>query len=214
MSDGAFEPEKYQDEYRLRVLAMIDEKVKGREITAAAQPVTKPEAVIDLMEALRQSMKKVAEKSRRRAAEGAKEGRIKDRNVFSPGQDQNPPTEGGNMNGVALLSFYVFFTSSGVYRGDIAPALTALAASTRDTPTASDQAENEADRELTQQVRQAITRDGAVSTSAKNVTIVSRDGNVTLRGIVKSLSEKQIIAEKAKQVSGVKNLDNQITVKK
>jgi osmotically-inducible protein OsmY len=46
------------------------------------------------------------------------------------------------------------------------------------------------------------------------VTIVSRDGNVTLRGTVKSLSEKQIIAEKAKQVSGVKNLDNQITVKK
>src|SRR5919106_1680194 len=62
MSDGAFEPEKYQDEYRLRVLAMIDEKVKGREITAAAQPVAKPGAMIDLMEALRQSMKKVAEK--------------------------------------------------------------------------------------------------------------------------------------------------------
>ena len=62
MSDGAFEPDKYEDEDRLRVLAMIDEKVKGREITAAAQPVTKPEAVIDLMEALRQSMKNVAEK--------------------------------------------------------------------------------------------------------------------------------------------------------
>jgi DNA end-binding protein Ku len=29
MSDGAFEPDKYQDDYRLRVLAMIDEKVKG-----------------------------------------------------------------------------------------------------------------------------------------------------------------------------------------
>jgi DNA end-binding protein Ku len=62
MSDGAFEPEKYQDEYRIRVLAMIDEKVKGHEITAAPQPVAKPGPLIDLMEALRQSMKKVPEK--------------------------------------------------------------------------------------------------------------------------------------------------------
>jgi hypothetical protein len=58
MSDGAFEPEKYQDDHRLRVLARIDEKVKGREITAAPQPVAKPGPVIDLMEALRESMKK------------------------------------------------------------------------------------------------------------------------------------------------------------
>src|ERR671919_1054970 len=62
MSDGAFESDKYQDEYRLRLLAMIDEKVKGHEITAAPQPVAKPGPVIDLMEALRQSMKKVPEK--------------------------------------------------------------------------------------------------------------------------------------------------------
>jgi non-homologous end joining protein Ku len=41
---------------------MIDDKVKGREITAAPQPVAKPGPVIDLMEALRQSMKKVPEK--------------------------------------------------------------------------------------------------------------------------------------------------------
>ena len=62
MSDGAFEPEKYQDDHRLRVLARIDEKVKGREITAAPQPVAKPGPVIDLMEALRESMKKASEK--------------------------------------------------------------------------------------------------------------------------------------------------------
>jgi DNA end-binding protein Ku len=62
MSDGGFEPEQYQDEYRLRVLAMIDEKVKGREITVPPQPAAKPGPLIDLMEALRQSMKKVPEK--------------------------------------------------------------------------------------------------------------------------------------------------------
>jgi DNA end-binding protein Ku len=65
MSDGGFELEKYQDGYRLRVLAMIDKKVKGREITAAPQPAAKPGPVIDLMEALRQSMKKFPRKKLR-----------------------------------------------------------------------------------------------------------------------------------------------------
>jgi non-homologous end joining protein Ku len=41
---------------------MIDEKVKGHEITAAPKTAAKAGPVIDLMEALRQSMKKVPEK--------------------------------------------------------------------------------------------------------------------------------------------------------
>jgi DNA end-binding protein Ku len=65
MSNGGFEPEKYKDEYRLRVLAMIDEKMKGHEITTAPQPAHKPGPVIDLMEALKQSMKKVPERKTR-----------------------------------------------------------------------------------------------------------------------------------------------------
>ena len=84
---------------------------------------------------------------------------------------------------------------------------------TEKTPTASDQSENEADRKITQQIRQAVTKDDSLSTSAQNVTIVTRDGKVTLRGTVKSDSEKQKIAEKANQASGVKTVDNLITVK-
>src|SRR5947207_8523069 len=61
MSSDKFEPEKYRDEYRLRVLAMIDAKIKGRQIVAT--PITrKPGPVIDLMEALKRSMRKVPEK--------------------------------------------------------------------------------------------------------------------------------------------------------
>jgi hypothetical protein len=37
MSDE-FDPEKYRDEYRIRVLAMLKEKSKGREITVAPAP--------------------------------------------------------------------------------------------------------------------------------------------------------------------------------
>ena len=63
MSTDKFEPEQYRDEYRLRILAVIDEKVKtGKEITTSPQPARKPGPVIDLMEALKQSMRKVPEK--------------------------------------------------------------------------------------------------------------------------------------------------------
>jgi osmotically-inducible protein OsmY len=79
-------------------------------------------------------------------------------------------------------------------------------------PTASDQLENEADRNLTQQIRQRVVEDGSLSTSAHNVTIVSQNGNVTLRGNVKDESEKEKIAATAKQVAGVNKVDNQLTV--
>ena len=61
MSTDKFEPEKYRDEYRLRVLAMVDAKIKGRQIVAT--PITRtPGPVIDLMEALKRSMSKVPER--------------------------------------------------------------------------------------------------------------------------------------------------------
>lgn len=81
-----------------------------------------------------------------------------------------------------------------------------------ETKTPGDQAENEADRTITQNVRQAITSDDSLSTSAQNVKIISNDGNVTLRGPVKSEQEKKEIEAKAKQVAGVKRVDNQLEV--
>jgi DNA end-binding protein Ku len=59
MSNDEFEPEKYRDEYRLRVKAMPDKKVEGQEITAAPpEPTRKQGHIIDLMEALKQSLNK------------------------------------------------------------------------------------------------------------------------------------------------------------
>ena len=80
------------------------------------------------------------------------------------------------------------------------------------TKTAGDQAENEVDRTITQQVRQAITSDDTLSTDAKNVKIITNDGTVTLRGPVKSEQEKTKIEAKAKQVAGVKQVENQLEV--
>jgi DNA end-binding protein Ku len=58
MSDE-FKPEKYRDEYRERVQAMLEEKSKGQEITVAAQEAPRHAQIIDLMQALKQSTEKV-----------------------------------------------------------------------------------------------------------------------------------------------------------
>jgi DNA end-binding protein Ku len=50
-----FEPEKYHDEYRGKVLERVEAKVEGKEITAAA-PHEQRTQVIDLMDALKQSL--------------------------------------------------------------------------------------------------------------------------------------------------------------
>jgi hyperosmotically inducible periplasmic protein len=80
------------------------------------------------------------------------------------------------------------------------------------TKTSGDQSENEADRAITQKIRQAITSDDALSTNGQNVKIITSDGKVTLRGPVKSAKEKADIAAKATQIAGVKQVDNQLEV--
>ena len=71
------------------------------------------------------------------------------------------------------------------------------------TKTSGDQAENEADRTISQNIRQAVVADDSVSTNGKNVKIITADGVVTLRGPVKSDQEKTNIGAKAQQVAGV-----------
>ena len=80
------------------------------------------------------------------------------------------------------------------------------------TKTSGDQAENEADRTISQNIRQAVVADDSVSTNGKNVKIITADGVVTLRGPVKSENEKTNIGAKAQQVAGVKSVDNQLEI--
>jgi DNA end-binding protein Ku len=100
LSSDAFRPERYADEYRARVLQVVESKVEGREVTSLA-PQAERAQVIDLMEALKQSLgkraagagagaagdagaaaaleKKPAAKARREKAEGpAREKRVQD----------------------------------------------------------------------------------------------------------------------------------------
>jgi hyperosmotically inducible periplasmic protein len=81
-----------------------------------------------------------------------------------------------------------------------------------DTLTAGDQSENEADRTLTQRIRQAVVDDDSLSTSAKNIKIITVNGMVTLRGPVNSEAEKAAIAAKAQQLAGANKVDNQLEI--
>lgn len=72
--------------------------------------------------------------------------------------------------------------------------------------------ENEADRGLTQKIRQSLMDDDALSTNAKNIKIITLNGVVTLRGQVASDKEKSDIEKKAKAIAGVRSVDNQIEV--
>jgi DNA end-binding protein Ku len=50
-----FDPERYKDAYRERVLDLLQRKAEGQELTAAPAPTKRPQ-VIDLMEALKESL--------------------------------------------------------------------------------------------------------------------------------------------------------------
>src|SRR5690349_13657364 len=78
--------------------------------------------------------------------------------------------------------------------------------------TSGDQSESEADRTISQNIRQAINADDSLSTNGKNVKIITAEGVVTLRGPVKNETEKTNIVAKAQQIAGVKSVENQLEI--
>lgn len=78
--------------------------------------------------------------------------------------------------------------------------------------TAEQQNENAADRDLTKKIRQAVVADKSLSTYAHNVKIVSQNGQVTLKGPVRSDAEKTAIEAKATEIAGADKVTNEITV--
>jgi DNA end-binding protein Ku len=64
---GPFEPEKYHDTYREEVLALIERKAAGEEISIQPAPEERPTEAADLMSALQASLEEV----RKRTGDGA-----------------------------------------------------------------------------------------------------------------------------------------------
>jgi hyperosmotically inducible periplasmic protein len=83
----------------------------------------------------------------------------------------------------------------------------------RETQTSGDQSNSSADLKITQAIRQALMKDSELSMTAKNIKIITDNGQVTLRGPVKSAQEKAKIDQLARSAAGGAKIDDQLDVK-
>jgi osmotically-inducible protein OsmY len=83
----------------------------------------------------------------------------------------------------------------------------------KNEPTADQQKENRSDRDITQQIRQAIMKDKSLSTYAHNVKIITQNGQVTLKGPVRSEDEKKTVEAKATEVAGENKVTSELNIK-
>ena len=82
-----------------------------------------------------------------------------------------------------------------------------------ETQTSGDQSNSSADLKITQAIRQALMKDGELSTTAKNIKVITDNGQVTLRGPVKNAQEKAKIDQLARSAAGGAKIDDQLDVK-
>ncbi len=80
-------------------------------------------------------------------------------------------------------------------------------------PTADQQKDNRTDEGITRQIRQSIVADKSLSTYAHNVKIITQNGQVTLKGPVRSEEEKQAVASKAAAVAGENKVTDDLSIK-
>jgi hyperosmotically inducible periplasmic protein len=82
-----------------------------------------------------------------------------------------------------------------------------------DQPTADQQQKDRSDRDLTEQIRRSIIADKSLSTDAHNVKVIARGGQVTLKGPVRSESEKRAVEAKAAEVAGEDKVTSELAIK-
>src|SRR4029077_18639956 len=68
--------------------------------------------------------------------------------------------------------------------------------------TADQQKTNAADQKITQTIRRAIVQDKTLSSYARNVSVITQSGQVTLKGPVRSDDEKRSVEAKAVAAAG------------
>ncbi len=82
------------------------------------------------------------------------------------------------------------------------------------TTTADQQSSASSDRMLTQKIRKSIIADKSLSMYGHNVKVITKNGDVTLKGPVHTDEEKQNIGAKAAEAAGgADKVTNQLTVK-
>ena len=69
------------------------------------------------------------------------------------------------------------------------------------------------DSGITANIRRSIVADERLSLPARNVMIVTRDGNVTLIGRIQDERERQVLGELVTRVPGVRRIEDQLEVR-
>jgi hypothetical protein len=103
-------------------------------------------------------------------------------------------------------------------RPTVAPPPPLSADGTRDeTPSGAktpiDQSESSDDIRITAEIRRLLIEDPALSVDAKNCKVITDGGEVTLRGVVASDTERTSVESKAKTVAGVATVVNHLEVR-
>ena len=80
-------------------------------------------------------------------------------------------------------------------------------------PTPLDQGDSAADRDLAARLRSALVDSAELSTQAKNIKIIVRDGAVTLRGVVESARERELVLKAIKDAAGTATIDDRLDIK-
>ena len=78
--------------------------------------------------------------------------------------------------------------------------------------TADQQKENDGDRDIARKIRQSLMKDKGLSSYAHNVKVIAQDGQVTLKGPVRSDDERRAIEAKATEVVGAGHVTNEMSV--
>ena len=81
-----------------------------------------------------------------------------------------------------------------------------------ETNTSGDQSNSSADLKITQAVRRALMKDGELSTTAKNIKVITANGQVTLRGPVNNAQEKAKIDQIARSAASGAQIVDQLDV--
>ena len=82
-----------------------------------------------------------------------------------------------------------------------------------ETKISGDQSNTSADLQITQAIRRGLMKDDNLSSDAKNIKVITANGQVTLRGPVNNAREKTKVEQIAKSAAGDAQIVDQLDVK-
>jgi osmotically-inducible protein OsmY len=91
-------------------------------------------------------------------------------------------------------------------------AKTKVAGDTAAAP-ADQQRQSALDRELARKIRRAVVTDKSLSMYAQNIKIIAQNGEVTLKGMVRSEQERSTVLAKATEIAGAGKVKDEMRVK-